>query len=217
MAVSTKRPPARIQSRSKILPRIGPGSAGIIMTPKEFDAIDNYDECYRYQLIRGVLVVTPIAGGGETNPNDQLGHMLRSYQEEHPKGKCVDETLPQQYVYTRTSRRLADRLIWTRLGRAPNFEEDLPTVAVEFDSKRKRDWQRDYVLKRREYSKLGIEEYWIIDRFRRTMTVIITEGGKQREIVVRENESYRTPRLPGFELPLRRLFAAADRYEKGKK
>lgn len=216
MAVSTKSPPARIQRRSKSLPRIGPGSAGIIMTPKEFDAIDNYDERYRYQLIRGVLVVTPIAGGGETNPNDHLGHMLRSYQEDHPKGKCVDETLPQQYVYLRTSRRLADRLIWTRLGHAPNLEEDLPTVAVEFVSKRRRDWHRDYVLKRREYSRLGIEEYWIIDRFRRIMTVIITDGGKQREIVLHENDVYRTPRLPGFELQLSRLLSAADKYHKRK-
>lgn len=212
MAVRTKQPPVRRPRRTKPLPRIGPGSAGITMTPREFDAITNYNECYRYELIRGVLVVTPIAGGGETNPNDQLGHLLRSYQENHPKGKCIDETLPQQYVHLRGSRRLADRLIWTGLGRAPNLEEDLPTVAVEFVSKRRRDWHRDYTLKRREYSKLGIEEYWIIDRFRRMMTVIISEGGKQREIVLQENDVYRTPRLPGFELALNRLFAAADRY-----
>ena len=77
----------------------------------------------------------------------------------------------------------------------------------------RRDWQRDYVVKRREYSKLGIEEYWIIDRFRRCMTIIINEPGGSREVVVRENEIYRTPLLPGFELPLPQLLAAADYWE----
>jgi Uma2 family endonuclease len=196
--------------------RIGPKSAGMLMTPKQFDAIKRYDERYRYELIRGALIVTPIASAGETNPNEELGVLLRNYRRQHPQGKKLDLTLPQQYVRTRTSRRLADRLIWTGLGRAPNLEKDLPSIAVEFVSASRRDWERDYVVKRREYSKLGIPEYWIVDRFRRIMTVILTERGKQREIVVHENETYRTPRLPGFELPLRELFAAVDEVKQPK-
>src|SRR6516162_7504899 len=99
---------------------LGPESAGLLMTPEEFDAIEDYDENYHYELVNGVLVVNPIPLPQETGPNDFLGYSLLHYQAYHPEGSTLDYTLPQQYVFTRKSRRLADRLIWTRLGRLPN-------------------------------------------------------------------------------------------------
>ena len=101
-------------------------------------------------------------------------------------------------------------MIWTGLGRAPKVKRDLPTIAVEFVSKAKRDRRRDYVEKRDEYLALGIAEYWVIDRFRRILTVF---QAATPELVVPEGETYRTPRLPGFELPIARLFAVADELE----
>jgi Uma2 family endonuclease len=184
------------------------------MTPKEFDAVKIYDQRYRYELIRGVLVVTPIAAAGETDPNEELGYLLRFYREQNPQGKALDKTLPQQYIRTRTGRRLVDRLMWCGLGRVPELEKDLPTIAVEFVSKARRDRDRDYVVKRREYKRLQISEYWIIDRFRRIMTVIINVPGEVKEQVVKEGETYSTPRLPGFELPLSRLLGVADTWKK---
>ena len=38
------------------------------MTPEEFDALEEYDENYRYELVHGVLVVTPIPLAEETGP-----------------------------------------------------------------------------------------------------------------------------------------------------
>ena len=85
----------------------------------------------------------------------------------------------------------------------------MPTIAVEFVSKRRRDQRRDYEEKRREYLAIGVAEYWIIDRFRRTMT-IYRPG--EAEKVVPENGTYRTDLLPGFELVPARLFAVADEW-----
>jgi Uma2 family endonuclease len=184
------------------------------MTPREFDAVQDYDDRYRYELIRGVLIVTPIASAGERDPNEELGRLLRNFQDQHPQGKALDKTLPQEYVRTRTSRRLADRLIWAGLGRIPDLDKDLPTIAVEFVSRARRDRERDYVVKRREYKKLRIPEYWIIDRFRRIMTVIINVPEEEKEQVVKEGETYTTPRLPGFELALSRLLGVADTWKK---
>ena len=96
----------------------------------------------------------------------------------------------------------------------PDPAVDTPTILIEFVSEAKRDWQRDYVDKRREYMAIDIAEYWIIDRFRRTMTVFLNQPDGPREQLVRENEVYRTPLLPGFELPLARLLAVADRWQK---
>jgi Uma2 family endonuclease len=190
---------------------LGLESAGILMTPEEFDAVEEYDEEYRYELIHGVLVVNPIPLPEETGPNELLGHFLLHYQADHPEGAALDYTLPQQYVPTRTSRRLADRLIWTGLGRLPNVKRDLPTIAVELVSAGRRNRQRDYVDKRQEYMGIGIKEYWILDRFQRIMTVVRNVPPEPVEQALAENEIYRTPLLPGFELPQAPLLAAADR------
>ncbi len=67
------RRPCRPPSKSDW---IGPESAGILMSPEEFDAIEEYDELYRYELIRGVLVVTAVPLEEEAHPNETLGGLL---------------------------------------------------------------------------------------------------------------------------------------------
>ena len=74
----------------------------------------------------------------------------------------------------------------------------------------RRDFLRDYVAKRDEYLRVGVLEYWIIDRFRRRMTVVRGGTDPVTEIVISEQETYTTPLLPGFALPLAQLLAAAD-------
>jgi Uma2 family endonuclease len=187
---------------------LSPDWNGAAMTPEEFDAVQ-WDENYVYELINGVVIVAPPPLEAERSPNDELGHLLRAYRDQHRKGKVLDDTQPEQLVRVGKSRRRADRVIWARLGRVPIPTTDVPTVVVEFVSKGKRNRLRDYQQKRREYRKIGVAEYWITDRFRRTMTVYRLHGTQH---IVHEGESYRTPLLPGFELPLDRLLAAADRW-----
>jgi Uma2 family endonuclease len=189
---------------------LGPECNGLRMTPQEFDAVEDYDENYAYELINGVVVVNPIAGAGETGPNELLGYYLVHYQMNHPNGSTLDGTLPQQYVRTAKSRRLADRLIWTGLGRIPNVRRDVAKVAVEFVSAGRRNARRDYVDKRIEYMEAGIAEYWIFDRFRRMLTVI--RKGRKKDLVVPENETYTSPLLPGFKVLVAQILMAADRW-----
>jgi Uma2 family endonuclease len=193
----------------KLLPEL----AGIRLSPEEFDAAEECDDLYNYELVHGVLVVAPPPAVGERRPNDRLGYLLQSYQDHHPQGAALDLTLPEHRIITPDSRRRADRVIWTGLGRIPNTHQDQPTIAIEFVSASKRDFQRDYLDKRDEYLRAGVLEYWIIDRFRRRMTVV--RGGSEpvTEIVITEQETYATPLLPGFELPLAQLLAVADAVE----
>jgi Uma2 family endonuclease len=189
-----------------------PEMNGMLMTPEEFDAVEDAEEGYVYELVHGVLVVSPPALPMESGPNDELGYLLRVFWEKHPG--VMDATVPQHYMRTPTSRRIADRAIWAGLGRMPEFRQDVPTITVEFVSGDRRDRQRDYIDKRQEYIAAGIKEYWITDRFRRTLTAV--RPGQQDQ-VVDENTTFKTPLLPGFELPLAKLLAAADRWEKPKK
>jgi Uma2 family endonuclease len=188
---------------------LGPELNGTLMTPREFDAVEECDENWVYELIHGVLVVSPPPLESERGPNEKLGYWLLLYQEYHRKGKTLDATLPEQYVRTPGNRRRADRVIWAGLGRQPNARKDKPTIVVEFVSAGKRSRRRDYEEKRKEYLAAGVLEYWIVDRFRRIMTVF-RRG--QPEHIIQENKMYRTQLLPGFELSLSHLLAVADQW-----
>lgn len=190
-------------------PAVGLLDNGRSMTPEEFDAITNWDEFYRYELVRGVLIVVPPAGAGERSPNDKLGFLFLTYRAANPHGKILDDTLPEQTVKTGENRRRADRVVWIGLGRTPRPGRDVPAIVIEFVSRSSRDRRRDYIEKRQEYAAIGVAEYWVIDRYRRKMTAYRTNG----EIVaVAASESYRTPLLPDFELPFGQLLSAADLY-----
>jgi Uma2 family endonuclease len=200
------RPPTTAK-RLKRVREFGPASAGILMTTEEFDQAE-FQEGARYELINGVLVVSPIPSEAERDPNEELGHMLRSYRDTHPQGSSLNRTLPEHTIKTRRNRRRADRVIWANLGRLP-YKDETPSIIGEFVSEGKRARRRDYEEKRDEYMEIRVGEYWVIDRFDRTMTVFTWEGTRLRERVIRENQVYTTPLLPGFELRLSELLARA--------
>ncbi len=186
---------------------LGLAGNGMLMTQREFDRGD-FDDAWNYELVNGVLIVTPLPFRGEVDPNDEIGFLLRNYRRNHPMGRALDLTLPEQHVRTKTSRRRADRLIWANLGRTPRKNEK-PSIVIEIVSRRRRDRRRDYETKRDEYAAIGVKEYWLFDRFARTLTVF-SGRGKGKPQVIRENQVYQTPLLPGFELPLNDLLARAD-------
>src|SRR2546425_7316432 len=104
-----------LRNPRKEKPAFGPESNGILMTPEEFDRAD-FEEGWRYELINGVLIVSPIPSLGEADPNDELGYWLRKFQEEHPQGTALNLTVPERTIMTGKNRRRADRAIWAGLG-----------------------------------------------------------------------------------------------------
>jgi Uma2 family endonuclease len=195
--------------------RLGPRSAGLLLTPVEFDRA-RFEEGWRYELINGVLVVSPIPSAQERDPNEELGYWLRQYRDSHPQGSCLDATLAEQQIETGANRRRADRVLWVGLGRDPE-EGETPTVIAEFVSEGKVNQERDYVAKRAEYRAIGVRQYWVIDRFKRTLAVFIFGGEKDEERLIPEGKTYETPLLPGFVLDVKKLLAFADRWAKKKR
>jgi Uma2 family endonuclease len=186
-------------------------SNGAHMTAEEFDAVKEFDEEYVYELVNGVLIVTLYPSAEERGPNDELGHLFLTYRDQNPNGYLIDGTLNEEYLRYGQTRRRADRVIWTGLGRAPNIKSDIPSIVVEFVSAGKQDRLRDYVVKRDEYREIGVKEYWVIDRFRKIMTVYYGNGSVKE---IKGKGVYRTALLPGFEVPIQRLFAAAATWKK---
>jgi len=195
--------------------RLGPRSAGLLLTTDEFDRA-RFVAGWRYELINEVLVVSPIPSLSERDPNEELGYWLRTYQKSHPQGSALDLTIGEQTIETKKNRRRADRVIWAGLGRLPDPNET-PTIIIELVSKGKINQERDYVAKRAEYREIGVKEYWIIDRFSKTMTVYLFAADKDQELVFAANQTYSTALLPGYELPLARLLELAERWGKQRK
>jgi len=195
--------------------RLGPRSAGVLLTTEEFDRA-RFEEGWRYELINEVLVASPIPSRNERDPNEELGFSLRTYQQTHPQGAALDATLNEETIETKKNRRRADRVIWAGLGHLPGPDEP-PTIIVELVSKGKINQERDYVAKRAEYREIGVKEYWIIDRFSKTMTVCLFAADRDHELVIAANQTYATTWLPGYELPLRRLLELAERWAKKRK
>jgi Uma2 family endonuclease len=197
--------------------RLGPRSAGLLLTPAEFDRATGI-RGWRYELINGVLIVSPTPSRKERTPNDYLGYCLWAYREQHPQGSALDMTVPEEKIETRQGqdRRRMDRAIWAGLGRDPE-EGEIPTIVVEFVSAGKVNQERDYVVKRAEYREAGVRQYWVIDRFKRTLTCYDFGGEKDEERVIPEGQTFESPLLPGFVLDLKRLLAFADRWAKKKR
>jgi Uma2 family endonuclease len=203
--------PTRLATR--IGPLIGPGAAGIRMSPDEYDAIppEEWERGYRYEVIQEVLVVTPPAGESQADPNDELGYLLRKFKESHPNGKLLDKTTIERQVRTSTGYRVCDRALWIGVGWPIRVCKDVPTIVVEFVSEGKRAFLRNYEEKRDEYLAIGVKKYWVIDRFRSQMTVYFAPPSKpDHRVIPRSEKVYMTPLLPGFELPFDRLLTLAE-------
>lgn len=187
--------------------RLGPESNGRLMSPADFDAVTDWEPGYRYELVHEVLVVLPPPGFGERSGNDELGRLLRNFSEENPDS-TFNDTAPEQDILCGANRRRADRAVWVGYGDRFDPDRDTPTIAVEFVSDTSRDRRRDYIEKRAEYAAAGVKEYWVIDRFAGDMTVF---RGAEETLVVAAADTYRTPLLPGFELPLGKLLEKAGK------
>ncbi len=189
--------------------RIGRRSNGMLLSPQEFDGIRRWEAGYRYELVNGVLIVHPLPAAAERCATDELGALLLHYKWRHALGGHLDETLPSQMLRVGDDRRLVHRVVWTGLGRMPDPDLEIPTIAIEFVSQSRRDQLRDYEIKRKEYIAVGVQEYWIIDRFRRRFTVFRSD---RQALILAPDQEYQSGLLPGFVLRLSELFAAADRY-----
>jgi Uma2 family endonuclease len=177
----------------------------IVMTVQEFDA-GEFDERFDYELINGILIVTPPAHDEELIISEELNHLLRSYRDMHPEGWRMITTLSGRYVLPSKHRLRADRVIWAGLRRFPKHGER-PTIVIDIPTLRIRRRARDYQMRCAEFLRIGVKEYWIIDRIEETLTVSFRNSNRRR--IIHEDQDYETPLLPGFQLPLNRLFAHA--------
>ncbi|MEM1093856.1 MAG: Uma2 family endonuclease [Bacteroidota bacterium] len=163
----------------------------------------------RYEIIDGDLFMSPAPSFWHQRFVARLMIALGRYLGEHPMGEVVgspldvildDENIVQPdlvFISQAKSHLIAKRGL-----------EGAPDLVVEVLSPSNR--RRDEVVKRGLYEKHGVEEYWMVDSEADTVRVYrLTDHGYVEAIVLTAaaGDVLTSPMLPGFVLPLEKLFA----------
>jgi len=177
--------------------------ADLRMTADEYLALPEDLET-RYELVDGVVTVTPSPTFGHQQIGLEIGRQIANFLVEHPIGgvaQKVDVKVGDDLVYR------PDVLFVKGMPDDPFHRlKAPPDLVVEIASPSSREY--DAEDKRRNYEAAGVPEYWLIDPVRREFCFLVLEDGAYREAQP-TGERYASTVLPGFELDLplvRRFF-----------
>ena len=168
------------------------------------------DDGNRYELIDGELHVTTAPHMWHQVVVGRAYKALDDWSDQTGVGLAIlgpgviisseDAAIPDVVWISRE--RLADILGEDgKLHGAPEFVVDVLSQGATNE-------ERDRVTKRQHYGMWSVQEYWIVDRFARTVEVYrLAEGALQLIATLGEADALTSPLLPGFSERVAMLFA----------
>ncbi len=198
---------------SQVAIKVGPADNGRHMTLDDFEHAEVVPG-YHYELGRGVIVVSDIPGRPQRGQYVFLRNQLIVYQLAHPKRvyQVLDGSSCKILVRVFESERHPDIAVY--LEPQPPGEDDwdiwFPDLAIEVVSKGAAAHRRDYEEKAEEYLTVKVNEYWIVDVYEQTITVMRRRGKKWITKELEPGDIYRPRMLPGFVLDCEAVLAAAE-------
>lgn len=191
--------------------RIGPHDHGREMTYEEFLAGD-YEEGYRYELIRGELYVSPQPNPPHDVMTEHVDELLTLYKVKHRK--IIKRLSTHARVFVPGERKTTcpepDFALYNDYAgnlRQKRWEPFSPFIVIEIVSKD--DPDKDYVRNVDLYQRVPtILEYWVFDNLDAddgpTLRVYRRDSGDRAwtHADYGPTATYATPLLPGFTLPV---------------
>jgi Uma2 family endonuclease len=193
------------ETRSDTRLELGPDDEGRALSADEFaDAI--YQEPWRYERVSGRLVVMAPDGEGHIDATDPWLERLIVYRVAHRD--VVRRVVPNAWIRVDDGTdRIGDLGVYLAGDPGPTKIPDrIPDLMFEMVSPGRVSHDRDYVVKRGEYERLGVREYVVVDRFTRRVTVFTLEPGGYVERTLTEADTYTSPLLPGLAVVLAEVF-----------
>ena len=177
-------------------------------TSRDLDSLPDI-EGIRYEIIDGELHVSKQPTWRHQRACNRICTALTNWSDETGRG----EAIPAPGVIFAEDDDVAPDAVWISKER---FEDALdeaehlrktPELVVEVLSPGRRNEQRDRESKLALYSRQGVSEYWIVDCWLRAVQVYRRDGDKLTLIATLvDDDALTSPLLPGFSLPLRRLW-----------
>jgi Uma2 family endonuclease len=161
----------------------------------------------RYELVNGVVEVSPPPGIPHDFVVGRLAKALHEYWADHPDTIAHISQHAALVIPRRRTVRGPDFALYREFEDDPDplaWKRFTPFWVAETTSRR---WEaRDLVEKRREYWRAGVEEYWIVHR--REKGILVLTRGKEawRERNYSRDQEARSSVLRGFAVPVERLF-----------
>ncbi len=169
------------------------------------------DDGLRHELIEGVHYVTPSPATRHQQLSGRLFLAIGSYLEAHPEAGHLFYA-PFDVIFSRWDVVEPDLLFIAadQLEILTNVNvQGAPALVIEILSPGTR--QRDLGIKRALFERGGVREYWVVDPkiddvsiYRRDADGRLVPAGS---LTAEAGSLLQTPLLPGFELPLAKLFA----------
>jgi Uma2 family endonuclease len=177
------------------------------VTLEEWEGLDHHDV---RELVDGVLVAPEMTGYLHDAVQYWLGALLHVYfiaRGGSVAGSCV------KLVIGPDRGRVPDILCYAK-GRRPNPEGLVrlaPDIAVEVITPRPRDARRDRVEKPRDYAKMGIKQYWLVDPKLRTFEIWRLDKRRRYEQTIAVTSGVvRVPGFKGLRVDVDALWAHVD-------
>jgi len=170
---------------------------GLRLTADEYSQLED-DGC-RYELIDGVVCMTPSPVGVHTFVVGEITAQIGAFLRKHPLGR-VAVGLDVHVGEGPRGRELVYRpdVLFLRsehVRRGMEFVSVPPDLIVEVVSVTSR--RLDQVTKKADYERFGVAEYWVLDPERDAMCFYRLEAGKYVEVQTEEN-IFRSVALPGL-------------------
>jgi Uma2 family endonuclease len=169
------------------------------------------DDGLRHELIDGVHYVTPSPATRHQQLSGRLHLAIGIYLESHPDTGHVFYA-PFDVIFSRWDIVEPDLLFIAadQLGILTNANvQGAPALVIEILSPGTR--KRDLGIKRELFERGGVREYWVVDPKIEDVVVYRRDAGGRLapagSLKAADGLVLATPLLPGFELPLAKLFA----------
>ena len=184
---------------------LGPADGGRPVTAEEF-AEAEFEGPWRYEREGGALLVMSPEGQRHHDDSRPWRRALNRFWIEHPE--VVEDVVQGAWIRVDGGTdRLGDIAVYRVSAHpVPPIPDRVPDLVFEIVSPDRDSRGRDYVIKPREYRRLGVREHVVIDRFRKRVTVFEHAAKGDRKRVLRPGDIYTTPLLPGLEIVLDEVF-----------
>ncbi len=184
--------------------RTGAQYRGLRMSAGDFLEIP--DDGYNYELIDGVVMVSPLPSPQHHVITTELILQIGMFLRTHPIGRVFAE-LDVHIGQGPTSGDLVYKpeLIYVHNERLPEMRDKVfgaPELVVEVISRGSR--RMDSETKKSDYERFGVQEYWLIDPERKSMTFWRLSDGGFVDVDV-SGDAFSSEAVPGFVLDLNRV------------
>ena len=167
-----------------------------------YDDYCNTPDGVRYELLDGVLVMTPAPRVRHQRVVSKLGTRLYQFVEEHALGEVF---FPPCDVVLSDTDVVQPDLLFVSNERAHIITDEniqgAPDLVVEILSPATAE--RDRTFKRALYAKHGVQEYWLVDTDAKTVTLLVWESRSFALVgVYGEGQTLASPTLEGITITL---------------